>query len=107
MKSLLKVVAVFMLALLVVPASAQGPTELRLWRHTPDRQAEADAFDAQVAAFNDSQSDYHVTLEALPQGTYTDSVSAASLAGDLPCVLDFDGPTVPNFAWAGHIRPAG
>jgi multiple sugar transport system substrate-binding protein len=23
----------------------------------------------------------------------------------LPCVLDLDQPTVPNFAWAGHIRP--
>src|SRR5699024_3946454 len=27
--------------------------------------------------------------------------------GDLPCLLDMDGPIVPNWAWAGYIQPLG
>jgi multiple sugar transport system substrate-binding protein len=32
-------------------------------------------------------------------------VAAASVAGSLPCIIDLDGPTVPNFAWSGYIQP--
>ncbi len=104
MKTLFRVLVLGLLMALVLPAAAQdGPTEITLWRHTSDLQAEIDAFSAQVDGFNQSQSDYVVNWEELPQESYTDSITAASLAGELPCVLDFDGPTVPNFAWAGHI----
>jgi multiple sugar transport system substrate-binding protein len=40
----------------------------------------------------------------MPQLTYTESITAASMAGQLPCVIAIDQPTVPNFAWAGHVR---
>jgi multiple sugar transport system substrate-binding protein len=103
MKTTVRFLILVALVLLVVPVSAQDPVEINLWRHTSDLQAELDAFTAIVDDFNASQSDYHVTWEQLPQASYTDSVTAASLAGELPCVLDFDGPTVPNFAWAGHL----
>lgn len=103
MKNLIRVLTFVILVLLVVPASAQDAVEITLWRHTPDLQAEEDAFLAIIEAFNESQDDYVVTKELLPQESYTESITAASLAGELPCVLDFDGPTVPNFAWAGHI----
>jgi multiple sugar transport system substrate-binding protein len=91
------------LLLAVAPVFAQGPTDITLWRHTPDKQAEGDVFAAQVAAFNASQSDWNIVQEDLPQGSYTDSVNAAALSDSLPCVLDMDGPTVPNFAWSGNI----
>jgi len=32
-------------------------------------------------------------------------VNAAALAGDLPCLLDFDGPTLYSFAWRGYLQP--
>ena len=101
------VTIVLLLAIIAMalPASAQGPTQIRLWRHTPDLQAELDASRANIAAFNASQSDYEVVLEELPQQSYTDSVTAAALAGDLPCIMDMDAPTVPNFAWSGNIIP--
>ena len=86
------VTIVLLLAIIAMalPASAQGPTQIRLWRHTPDLQAELDASRANIAAFNASQSDYEVVLEELPQQSYTDSVTAAALAGDLPCIMDMD-----------------
>jgi len=46
-------------------------------------------------------------LIELPDGSYTDQVNAAALAGDLPCLLDFDGPLLYNFAWAGYLAPIG
>ena len=85
------------------PTAAQE--EITMWRHTSDLQHELDAVAAIVDDFNAMQDEYMVSWEQLPQESYTESITAASLAGELPCVLDFDGPTVPNFAWAGHIQP--
>ena len=47
-----------------------------------------------IDAFNSSQDKYEVVYEAFPQASYNDSVSAASVAGNLPCILDLDQPTV-------------
>jgi multiple sugar transport system substrate-binding protein len=44
-------------------------------------------------------------LESFPQLSYNDSVVAAALAGNLPCVLDVDGPNMPNWAWSGYMQP--
>ena len=32
-------------------------------------------------------------------------MTAEAVAGELPCIMDMDGPTIPNFAWAGTIIP--
>lgn len=99
--SLLLVIALLLAA---IPAVAQdGPVQVTLWRHISDLQAELDAYRQAVADFNAAQSEYEVIWEELPQESYTESVTAAALAGELPCILDMDGPTVPNFAWSGHI----
>ena len=29
----------------------------------------------------------------------------AAAAAKLPCILDIDGPNVPNWAWAGYLAP--
>ncbi len=88
------------------PARAQeGPIQIRLWRHTSDLMPELEASRAAIEGFNESQDQWEIVWEELPQESYADSVSAAALSGDLPCVLDFDGPTVPNFAWSGYLMP--
>ena len=100
------IVLLIILSLLVIaaPTSAQAPTKLTLWRHETG-DAEVNANLEAIDRFNASQSDWEISWETLPQGTYTESITAASLAGDLPCIFDMDQPTVPNFAWAGHIIP--
>ena len=94
-----------MLALLAVPALA-APIPIKLWRH--------DTGDAEMASgkraaerFNAAQTRWKVTIEAIPQGSYTESITAAAMVGQLPCIIAMDQPTVPNFAWAGHVRPLG
>jgi len=61
--------------------------------------------DAQVTAFNEMQGDVVVNAVLLPEGSYNDQVNAAALAEDLPCLLDFDGPFLYNYAWSGYLRP--
>lgn len=91
-----------LLLALALPCAAQ-PVTVRLWRHDTG-DAEMDAGRASVERFNASQRKWKVVVESMPQVTYTASITAASMAGQLPCLLAIDQPTVPNFAWAGHVR---
>ncbi len=68
--------------------------------------AEADAYETMVNDFNASVGadlGLNVNLTLVPEGQYTDQVNAAAAAGDLPALLDFDGPNLANLAWAGNI----
>jgi len=90
-------------ALLAAAVHAQ-PVDIPTWRHeTGDSEMKASA--EAIARFNASQPRWRIVTETLPQGSYQQAVAAAALTHRLPCVLDLDQPTVPNFAWAGHIRP--
>lgn len=86
-------------------ASAGTRTQLSMWTHAAGNETELAAIQQMVDDFNASQEQFEVTIEAFPQASYNDSVAAASVAGSLPCILDLDGPTVPNFAWSGYIQP--
>lgn len=92
-----------MLAVLTAPAWA-APQEIKLWRHDTG-DVEMAAGRAAVERFNRSQQRWKVVIEAIPQGSYTESITAASMVGQLPCIIAMDQPTVPNFAWAGHVQP--
>ncbi len=85
--------------------AAAAQTELTMWYHGGGNQVESDIINTIVADFNDANADYNVTLEAFPQGSYNDSIVAAALAGNLPDIIDVDGPVMPNWAWAGYMQP--
>jgi multiple sugar transport system substrate-binding protein len=91
--------------LLTTGAFAQQKTKISLWSHSAGNPTEIGAVQKMVDAFNAKQSKYQVAIEAFPQASYNDSVAAASVAGSLPCIIDMDGPTVPNFAWSGYLQP--
>lgn len=95
--------ALFLAAALATPAVAQ--TELTMWYHGAGNDVESEIIDQIVSDFNASQSDWSVSLESFPQGAYNDSVVAGALAGNLPDILDVDGPVMPNWAWAGYMQP--
>lgn len=84
-----------------------GPTQVTLWTHSAGNPAELEVYNQIMADFNESQDDYEVVSESFPQGAYNDAIVAAATSGDLPCLLDMDGPIVPNWAWAGYIQPLG
>jgi multiple sugar transport system substrate-binding protein len=83
-----------------------GPTYITAWFHAGGAvTAEAKTLRRQVAAFNASQEQVRVKLITLPVGDYTREVAAAAARGDLPDVLDFDGPNLYNYAWSGKLKP--
>ena len=87
---------------------AQAETELSLWYHgAGSANAEEALVNQLVEDFNNSQSDWVVKIESFPQLAYNDAVGAAALAGELPDILDVDGPVMPNWAWAGYMQPLG
>ncbi|MBP7242014.1 sugar ABC transporter substrate-binding protein [Amaricoccus sp.] len=85
--------------------AAAAQTELTFWQHGAGNAWEGKIFGQMVEEFNASQSDWKVTFQQFPQAAYNDSVTAAALSGELPDILDVDGPVMPNWAWAGYLAP--
>jgi len=81
-----------------------GPVTVKVWFHS-GKGEERDVLNAQVEDFNAMQDEVTIEAVQLPEGSYNDQVNAAALAGDLPCLLDFDGPFLYNYAWSGYLKP--
>ncbi len=89
----------------MAPTMVLAQTDLTMWYHGAGNEVESGIINQIVADFNASQTDWKVSLESFPQGAYNDSVVAAALAGNLPDIMDVDGPVMPNWAWAGYMQP--
>ncbi|WP_306119531.1 MULTISPECIES: extracellular solute-binding protein [unclassified Roseitalea] len=88
--------------------AAMAQTELSMWYHGAGSNNQEEAtVNRLVAEFNASQDDWEVVMESFPQESYNDSIVAAALAGNLPDIIDVDGPVMPNWAWAGYMQPLG
>jgi multiple sugar transport system substrate-binding protein len=89
--------------------SACGNTEtdkttIELFFHS-GQGGERDALAATLKAFQAKNPAIIVRVKQLPEGSYNNQVNAAALAHKLPCLLDFDGPNVYNYAWSGSLIP--
>jgi multiple sugar transport system substrate-binding protein len=85
--------------------AALAQTDLTMWYHGAGSTVERDLIIGIIDDFNGSQSDWRVSLQEFPQIAYNDSVVAAAVSGNLPDILDVDGPVMPNWAWAGYMQP--
>lgn len=94
-----------LLATSCLAGTASAQTELSLWYHGAGNEVERGVLEGIVNDFNASQGDWKVVIEQFPQAAYNDSVTAAALSGELPDILDVDGPIMPNWAWAGYLAP--
>ncbi|HHM05209.1 MAG TPA: sugar ABC transporter substrate-binding protein [Gammaproteobacteria bacterium] len=86
------------------PAKGPAPAALTVWAHA-GQETERATLQAQVARFQEARPDLALRLSFLPERTYNAQIQAAALAGELPDVLELDGPYVANYAWQGHIAP--
>jgi len=77
---------------------------LKVWAHA-GQAAERQVLEQQVARFNAVQAELSVQLTFIPERSYNAQVQAAAIAGDLPDLLEFDGPFLFNYVWQGHLRP--
>ena len=104
MKRALSIVLLLVL-LLSLSGIASAQTELSMWYHGAGNIVEKGLIIQIIDDFNASQSDYMVVLEEFPQESYNSSIVAAAAAGDLPDIIDVDGPVMPGWAWAGWLSP--
>ncbi|MFN5997879.1 MAG: extracellular solute-binding protein [Paracoccaceae bacterium] len=84
---------------------AQAQETLTMWYHGAGNEVESKIINQIITDFNAAQADWKVELQSFPQAAYNDSVVAGALAGNLPDILDVDGPVMPNWAWAGYLQP--
>ena len=87
--------------------TADGKTVIPLWTHSAGNEAEMTVITQIIDDFNGSQDEYQVESQEFPQEAYNDSVQGAAASNDLPCILDVDGPIMPNWAWNGWMVPTG
>jgi len=86
-------------------STAQGsPTYITVWFHT-GQPSEHQTLVRQVTAFNAGQRQVRVKLIDIPEAGYADQVRSAAASGNLPDLLDFDGPHLYNYAWSGTLKP--
>lgn len=93
------------IALISWGSLASATETLTMWYHGAGNEVESKIINQIITDFNASQTDYAVELQSFPQAAYNDSVTAGALAGNLPDILDVDGPNMPNWAWAGYMQP--
>src|SRR2546429_9031556 len=85
-------------------STTPGHITIQLFFHS-GQGPERDALNASLQAFSERFPGITVEVEQLPEVRYTDEVNVAALAHSLPCLLDFDGPTLYNYAWSGYLIP--
>ncbi|MEV0477194.1 ABC transporter substrate-binding protein, partial [Streptomyces prunicolor] len=82
-----------------------GTAHITVWFHAGP-SGEFTTLQNQVKDFNKAQKQVRVELVTLPENrVYNDLVLSAAASGDLPDLLDFDGPNLYSYAWSGKLRP--
>lgn len=93
-------------ALPVLPSTQSNSQKvINVWTHDLPESVEGSALMATVRDFEQAQSDYKIELVAMSAESYADRVNDSAQFGSLPCVLEFDGPYLYNFAWPGYLQP--
>jgi multiple sugar transport system substrate-binding protein len=82
----------------------EGPVRLTVWFHGGQRGEQA-VLAAQVARFNARFAQIQVSVTGIPEADYPDRVQLAAVTGQLPDVLDFDGPNLMNYVYQGQLSP--
>jgi len=79
-------------------------TTIEVWAHA-GQEAERRTLQDQTARFNARHADsLRVDLTFIPEGSYNQQVQAAAAAGELPDLLEFDGPFLYAYVWQGRLR---
>jgi multiple sugar transport system substrate-binding protein len=86
------------------PPATDGARTVSVWFHT-GQPAERETIREQVERFHAGQDSVRVALTLLPEGSYDAQVQAAALAGELPDLLELDGPYLVRYAWQGQLVP--
>jgi len=79
-------------------------TTIEVWAHA-GQESERRTLEGQVARFNAQRKGrLRIELTLIPEGSYNDQVQAAAVAGELPDLLELDGPFLYAYVWQGRLR---
>ncbi|MCC5848178.1 MAG: sugar ABC transporter substrate-binding protein [Verrucomicrobia bacterium] len=86
--------------------SAESGETLRVWAHQ-GQEAENQAMREIVASFNEAHAiaGIRAEIEFFPDHQYSERIAAGAAAGDLPDIMDLDGPTLARYVDAGLLAP--
>ncbi len=76
---------------------------VEVWMHEGSEFTELSAAVDGFNAAEGAELGITVNVTSIPEGGYTDTLKASAAANDLPDIIEFDGPVMANFAWAGSI----
>ena len=81
-----------------------GSIALTAWAHH-GKPEEWQAIRKIVEEFNRSQKRIRINLIEIAEGNYDTQVQSAAVSGELPDILEFDGPMLANYVWKGYLKP--
>jgi multiple sugar transport system substrate-binding protein len=102
-------IAVLLFVLFLAGCGSRTPASdkaihLEVWAHA-GQASERDTLRAQIERFQKAQPGIRIHLTLIPEGSYNAQVQAAAVAGDLPDLLEFDGPFLYTYVWQGRLIP--
>ncbi len=86
-------------------APAAQPVVITAWTHSDPLTAEYALVKKTADAFNRRQRAYRVEFVSSLRRDYATWVHHEAANGTLPCLLDFDGPFLAEFAWPQYFQP--
>jgi multiple sugar transport system substrate-binding protein len=75
------------------------------WTHEDANSPQFQVLQAAAESFNRSQRKYQVRMVSSVRRIYENWIHSEAATGSLPCLLEFDGPYLPAFAWPGYLQP--
>ena len=81
------------------------PHVITAWTHEDVYSPQFRVLKKAAETFNRQQHRYKVEIISSLRRNYTNWVHSAAATGTLPCLLEFDGPYLPAFAWPGYLQP--
>ncbi len=83
-----------------------GPIKIDFLAHASiSGNAENAVLVDQVKRFNESQTAYKIEMVSVGDDGYESELDKYAQKNALPCVVEFDGPFVYNYAWRGLLKP--
>jgi multiple sugar transport system substrate-binding protein len=86
------------------PATAQ-PKLITAWTHEDADSRQFQVLHKAAETFNRQQRRYQVRIVSSARRIYGNWIHSEAATGSLPCLLEFDGPYLPAFAWPGYLQP--
>jgi len=87
------------------PAAGIARKPINVWTHEDANSPEFAALRQAVETFNRQQHTYRVEISSSLRRNYKNWMHREAATGTLPCLLDFDGPQLAEFAWPRYLKP--